>query len=370
MRIGIDASRATRTVRTGTENYSLYLIKAMLSVDTDNRYTLYTDRPPAPQLFGGVGVLDVRVLRARRLWTHSRLALELRRDPPDVLFVPAHVLPAFRPCPSVVTIHDLGYLRYPQAHSLLSRLYLRLGTLRSVRAAARVVAVSEATKADLVSRLRVDPAKVVVVPEACPPGFIPLADRRAGVSTARRYGVQSPYIVALGSIHPRKNLVRLVEAFAIARQRGRLPHHLALVGQPGFRGAEVAAAVARFKLRDVVTITGYVDSADLPVLLGGADALVFPSLYEGFGLPALEAMSCGVPVIAANASSLPEVVGDAGILVDPLNVEAITDGIVRLLSDQRLRAEYASRGLARASAFTWERAARDTIAVLEAAAST
>ena len=286
-----------------------------------------------------------------------------------MLFVPAHVLPAFRPCPSVVTVHDLGYLHYPQAHSLLSRLYLRLGTMMSVRAAARVVAVSEATKADLVAHLRVDPAKVVVVPEACPPGFVPLSDHRAGVATARRYGIPSPYVVALGSIHPRKNLVRLVEAFAIARQRGRLTHHLALVGQMGYRGEAVAAAVARFKLRDAVTITGYVDSTDLPTLLGGADALAFPSLYEGFGLPALEAMSCGVPVVAANASSLPEVVGDAGILVDPLNVEAIADGLVRLLTDPRLRADYAARGLARARAFSWERAARETISVLEGAAS-
>ncbi len=367
MIIGIDASRATRGRRTGTENYSLAITRALLRQGRDHTFRLYCNQAPPPGLFGSEADACVRVLPSPYLWTHGRLAWELRRHPPQILFVPAHVVPVYRPCPAVVTVHDLGFLRFPAAHPPLSRLYLRWGTLFSVRVARRVIAVSEATKADLVTLLQVPAAKIDVVPEACPPGFRPLGDREAGLAVARRYGLSEPYILSIGSLHPRKNLVRLVEAFAIARRQAGLPHKLGLVGQPGWRSHEVEAAVARLGLAEVVVATGFVPEHELPLLLGAAQALAFPSLYEGFGLPALEAMASGVPVVAANTSSLPEVVGEAGLLVDPLRVDELAAALVRLLTDDELRRECARRGLARARAFSWERAATETLAVLQTA---
>lgn len=368
MIVGVDASRALRPLRTGTENYSLHLIRALLATGSGESFRLYADRPLPATVLPAVPGAEVRVLHSRYLWTHLRLGVELVRSRPDVLFVPAHVLPIYRGCPSVVTIHDLGYLASPDAHPPLARLYLNLGTWFSARVATRVIAVSSATKNDLVARLHVPPEKIDVVPEAASPEYLPLADREAGFAVARRLGVQPPYVLALGSVHPRKNLRRLVEAFLRARREASLPQRLVIAGGLGYRANEVAECVRRQGGQEAVVMTGYVGQADLPLLLGAADALVFPSLYEGFGLPALEAMACAVPVLASNTTSLPEVVGDAGVLFDPFDVGAMAAAIAGVLANPALRAELAARGLARARLFTWERAAIETLAVLRRAA--
>ena len=368
MIIGIDASRATRVPRTGTENYSLHVTRALLALDDENAYRLYCNSAPPAGLFGAAKGATVRALPAPYLWTHGRLNWELRWNPPHVLFVPAHVVPVGCPCPAVVTVHDLGYLHYPQAHAWAARWYLRLGTWYSVRAARKVIAVSAATKADLMARLGVPAEKIVVVPESCPPEFAKPVDPEVGRAVARRYGLAEPYIVFVGTQHPRKNLVRLVEAFARARPRLRTPHRLALIGRPGWRAEEVRGAIRRLGLEQAVLQLGYVDEADLPPLLGAAAALAFPSLYEGFGLPVLEAMASGVPVIASSASSLPEVVGDAGLLVDPHDVDGMAEAMVRLLTDSQLHADLSRRGLERARSFSWERTGRATLRVLREAA--
>lgn len=369
MLIGVDASRATGGQRTGTENYSLHLIRALLRGDLSNSYVLYCNQPPALGTFSETPNGAVRSLPSRHLWTHLRLASEIARRPPDVLFVPAHVVPVVCRCPAVVTIHDLGYLAYPEAHSLAARLYLNLSTRHSVRVARRVIAVSQATKGDLTAKLGVPAGKIAVVPEACPPGYTPLADRRQGQAVAAKYGLGEPYLLAVGTLHTRKNLVRLLEAFALARRQQGLPHRLGLVGRPGWQAFAIEEAITRLGIGDAVVLTGYVPEEDLPLLIGAADALAFPSLYEGFGLPALEAMACRVPVVAANTTSLPEVVGDAGLLVDPCDVEDLACGLARVLTDRALHDELAERGRLRSGLFSWERAASKTLAVLLAAAS-
>ena len=369
MQIGIDASRAVGKLRTGTENYSLHLIAALLRGDSANRYVLYCNQQPAAGLFPLTTHTEIRTLPSRRLWTHLRLAWDVARRPPDVLFIPAHVVPAYCRCPAVVTIHDLGYLAHPEAHPLASRLYLSLSTRHSVRSARRVIAVSLATKDDLVAKLGVPQERIAVVHEACPPGYKPLADRRLGLAAAAKYGLTDPYVLSVGTLHPRKNVPRLLEAFALARRQQGLPHMLGLVGRIGWRAQAVGQTIAGLGLQDTVVVTGYVPEAELPLLLGAADALAFPSLYEGFGLPALEAMACGVPVVAANSTSLPEVVGDAGLLVNPLDVEDIARGLATVLTDRTLHADLAERGYLRAGEFSWEKAARETLAVLLDAAT-
>ncbi len=363
MLIGIDASRAARGKRTGTERYSFELIRHLVALDQKNRYRLYFDRPPFCEL--RIANCELRVMPFPRLWTHARLSWEMMHRPPDVLFVPAHVLPLVHPPRSVVTIHDLGYLHFPRAHRLLDRLYLDLSTRYNARAAAHIIADSQATKRDLVERYGVAPSKIAVIyPGYDGETFQPLRDREAIEAVKARYGIAGDYILFVGTIQPRKNLVRLMEAFSLLKRQAA-DLQLVIAGKKGWLYEAIFRRVRELGLEGRVVFTGYVAEEDLPALFSGARLFVFPSLYEGFGLPVLEAMACGVPVVCSNASSLPEVAGDAALLFDPLDVEGMAAAMERVLGDERLRAELVERGLKRARGFSWERCARQTLAVLE-----
>ena len=363
MLIGIDASRAARGKRTGTERYSFELIRHLVALDQKNRYRLYFDRPPFCEL--RIANCELRVMPFPRLWTHARLSWEMMHRPPDVLFVPAHVLPLVHPPRSVVTIHDLGYLYFPRAHRLLDRLYLDLSTRFNARAAAHIIADSQATKRDLVERYGVEPSKIsVIYPGYDEEAFQPLRDREAIEAVKTRYGIAGDYILFVGTIQPRKNLVRLMEAFSLLKRQAA-DLQLVIAGKKGWLYEAIFRRVRELGLEGRVVFTGYVAEEDLPALFSGARLFVFPSLYEGFGLPVLEAMACGTPVVCSNASSLPEVAGDAALLFDPLDVEGMAAAMERILSDKRLRAELIERGLKRARGFSWEKCARQTLAVLE-----
>jgi glycosyltransferase involved in cell wall biosynthesis len=298
------------------------------------------------------------------MWTHLRLSREMLRRPPGVLFVPSHVVPLWHPRRTVVTVHDLGYLEYPHAHTRSSRLYLHLSTLFSARSARRVIAISEATKRDLIRHYRVPPHKISVVYHGRDPIFAPVgyADHKAEV--AAKYGVREPYCLHVGTLQPRKNLSLLVEAWDLLRARMHQPPQLLLAGKRGWLYDSLFEMVRARGLGDLVRFADYVERDDLPALYSGALALTFPSLYEGFGLPPLEAMSCGTPVIASTATSLPEVVGTAGLLLDPHDPQPWAEAVQRLAHDPALQAELRRKGLQRASHFTWERSARETLQVL------
>lgn len=374
MLIGVDASRATTTHRTGTENYSLRLIRGLLQVGAEHRFRLYTQQPPPDGLFGGPRA-EVRAMSFPRLWTHVRLSAEMAVRPPDVLFVPAHVLPLVHPRRSVATVHDLGFLAYPAAHRPRDLRYLRWSTGWNARQAAAVIADSAATKADLVRAYGVAPDKVHVVhlggPDAAmQPG---LSVRDADRETLSRYGLAAvgaaPYLLYIGTLQPRKNLARTIGAFArIAGDPMLAGYRLVLAGKQGWLYEELLAQVQRLGLAGRVLFPGYVPDADLPALLRGARAFVFPSLYEGFGIPVLEAGAYGVPVITSTTSSLPEVAGDAALLVDPHDVDAIAEAMYRLVTDDALAAELARRGRENVKRFSWEKCARETLAVLESVA--
>lgn len=360
--IGIDASRIAVAERTGTERYSYELIAALARIDRRRRYTLYTNGLPAalPPLGPNFAL---RSLPLRRLWTHARLGPELARRPPDVLLVPSHVVPLLHPAESVVTIHDLGYLAFPEAHTARRRIELHLTTRWSLRAARRVIAISQATKDDLVRHYGADPARIRVVHHGLSAGFRPAEPERIAEAQAR-YGIDQPYLLYVGTIQPRKNLARLIEGFAAAGAGVGPRTLLVIAGRRGWLSAPIERRAAELGVEDRVRFVGYVPDDDLPALLSGALAFVFPSLYEGFGMPVLEAMACGAPVLASRSSALPEVAGDAALLVDPLDPAAIAAGLARLASDADLRADLRARGLARAAAFTWERCAAETLGVL------
>ncbi len=366
MHIGIDASRLAVTARTGTERYSYDLIAALARLDRVRRYTLYCNGlPPILPLLGPN--MALRSIPCPRLWTHARLSLEMRWHPPDVLFVPAHVLPLVHPPRSVVTIHDLGYLAFPAAHTAARRLELRLTTRWSARAAWRVIAISQATCRDLIQHCGVVPEKISVVYHGVTSQFQPVTCGSTIRAILTRYGIRAPYFLYVGTIQPRKNLLRLIEAFAQCC-RDWLGYtqcpQLVIAGKPGWLTSEIERRVAELDLTTLVRFPGYVADADLPALLSAALAFVFPSLYEGFGMPVLEAMACGTPVLTSTTSSLPEVAGDAALLVDPLNTAALAAALARLVTDAALRDELRRRGLARAAAFRWERCAAETLRVL------
>jgi glycosyltransferase involved in cell wall biosynthesis len=358
MRLAIDASRCTVPRPTGTERYALELIRALIQHNQQHDLILYFRDQPAPGLFPAAERVTQRVIPFRRAWTHARFAAALWAERPDVTFVPAHTLPFAFPGRAVVTLHDLGYQYFPAAHPLQQRLYLDLTTRYSAARAALVLADSQATADDLTRFYGTPANKVrVVYPGVEPPVVGDLTAVRA------RYRLPERYWLFIGTLQPRKNIARLVQAYQVwQRAHPADPTGLVLAGGQGwlYDPAWTEAAPG-------VTITGYIDEADKGALYAGARALVFPSLYEGFGFPVIEAMHCGTPVIASRTSSLPELVGEAGLLVDPLAVESIAGAMSRLNADPALADTLRQRGYQQAQRFTWARAGMELLAALEVA---
>ena len=370
MLIGIDASRAARAERTGTEAYSLHLIRALLSTAPQHHFRLYTDRALPREL--DAPNVELRVMPFPRLWTHVRLSTEMLLHPPDVLFVPAHVVPLIHPR-TVVTIHDLGYFHFPQAHPPLARLYLDLSTRWNARVAAHVIADSQATKDDLVRYYGTSLDKITVAYPGRDEDLRRVDDPSVTEAVKHRYNVTGDYLFYIGTLQPRKNLVRLVQAFANLRSLSdfRPPTsdlRLVIAGGKGWLSDDVFAEVKRLGLESQVLFPGRVAEEDKAALLSGAKAFVFPSLYEGFGLPVVEAMQCGTPVICSNTSSLPEVAGDAAVPIDPLDIDALAQAMARLLDDADLRRTLIERGYAQAKKFSWAACAARVLAVFESAA--
>jgi glycosyltransferase involved in cell wall biosynthesis len=357
--IGIDGSRLTVGERTGTETYTHQLLTAMAGLVPDEPIRIYLNaaRPPADLPPFGESVC----IPFPRLWTHVRLSWEMQRHPPAVLFVPAHVVPLRHP-PTVVTIHDLGYLHHPDAHPPATRRMLHWTTKWSAWAARRVIAISDATRRDLREYYRVPNARISVIPHGVDPRLRP-ADPSTVQELRSRLRLPDRYILFVGTVQPRKNLARLAAALSLV-QRAGFPHWLVVAGKRGWLADVVEEQIHASGMSHRVVQLGYVAANDLPALYSGADAFCFPSLYEGFGLPVLEAMACGTPVVAADRAALPEVVGNAALLVDPYRPADIAASLGRVLSDESLRRELIERGHARASQFTWQRTAHETLALL------
>ena len=364
-RIAIDASRATSSQPTGTEYYARRLIQTLIEAN-DRRpepyqFTLYFRDKPSADLFDTSANVKQVVMPFPRLWTHFRLAAELWRARPDITFVPAHTLPILFPGKGIVTVHDLGYKRFPAAHPPAQRAYLDATTRYSQWRASLVLADSRATAEDLSRFYGTARDKIRVVY----PGIDAenLRARPDQIETARvKYSLPKRYFLSIGTLQPRKNIERLVQAFDLWRnQNDDEETALVLAGRKGWLFDPNWAQDA-----PQVLLPGYIDEADKPGLLGGALALVFPSLYEGFGFPALEAMLCGSPVIASNTSSLPELVADAGLLVDPLDVSAIAAAMRRCSEDEALRQELIRRGRRQATRFTWAAAAERVLDAFDA----
>jgi glycosyltransferase involved in cell wall biosynthesis len=362
MRIGIDA-RIVHYVRGGIPNYVLRLIEALAELDADTDYYVLHSRKDATPPIPGPNFHPVAC------WTppHNRLerwalGAEIARLGLDLLHTTDFVPPALGYRRSVITVHDLTFLHYPQFLTAESRRYYNQQISWAVRRADHILADSYATKSDLGSMLDVDPEKVTVVHLAADPAFRPLTDGQV-VPIAARYGLQPGYLLCVGTLEPRKNLPGLFLAYRQLLDDKTTTSPLVLVGSKGWLYDEIFERVEELHLGEQVRFLHNVPDADLPGMYNASSVLVTPSFYEGFGLPALEAMASGTPVVVADRSSLPEVVGEAGLLVAPTDPGDIAQALARVLTDESLQARMCEMGLAQAARFTWERAARETLAV-------
>ncbi len=364
MRIGINGLLLTGQQgyrQTGISRYIERLVAALPEAMPDAEFLVYTGRDVAlpPSVDGRRCPMPTTNPALRIGWEMAALPILTRRDRLSLFHGAVNALPMGLGCPAIVTIHDLALFRWPEQVTARRFHYLSRAIRSAVRSADRVLAVSEATKSDIVELLDVDPEKISVTPlgvdgRFTPPGGEQLAEFR------ENSGNSQPYLLSVGTLEPRKNLPRLLEAFA--ELKNEIPHRLVLVGPEGWRTGAMQEALIRLDLGDRVHFTGFVPDEQLPLWYAGSDAVVVPSIYEGFGLPVVEAMACGAVVVTSNVSSLPEVAGGAAVLVDPGSSESIAEGIRRVISDSSLQSDLRAKGLLRAREFTWQRTAEATVA--------
>lgn len=361
MRIGIDVSKALGRPD-GIASCTKGLVEGLMALDRENAYRLFPLLEPAtPEGFA----------RAFPAAPPNFTFSTARRPAPgevEVFHATAYGVPEGCDAALVFTLYDLSFLSHPHCHTLDNRLHCLTGLARALAAGATLLAVSAATRREAGRLLAVPEARVPIVHPAAGERFRP-QEPGAVDRVLSRHGLSLPYVLTVGVLEPRKNLRGLLEAWSLLPAELRSSHRLAAAGPAGWLADDPRLLARELGIAEGVRFLGEVPAEDLPALYAGAEVFAYPSLAEGFGLPALEAMACGAPVVASALSSLPEVVGEAGVLVDPASAASIRDGLAGLLTDPARRRELARAGIARAAGFTWERAARETLAVYRAAAS-
>jgi glycosyltransferase involved in cell wall biosynthesis len=366
MHIGIDA-HAIGAQQGGNETYIRNLIAALAELDGEHRYTLFfADAPAAREWQGRYRNFAVRLLPPPTpiVRVPVALAFELRRRPVDVLHV-QYTAPPFCPAPVITTIHDLAFEHLPETFTRRGQMQLRLTVRRTARRAARVITVSEYSRQDIIRTYRLAPEKVLVTYCGLEARFTPHPETSGeAAAVRRRFGIERDFLLAVGSLQPRKNLARLVRAYARLRaERADFTPQLVITGRRLWLSGETFAEIERACLKNDVIVTGYAADEELPALYRAATALIYPSLFEGFGLPPLEAMACGTPVVTSSTSCFPEILGDAAVMVDPYDEAALARAMLAVIGDEDLRARLRAAGRARAQRFTWRAAAEKTLAL-------
>jgi glycosyltransferase involved in cell wall biosynthesis len=367
VRVAIDA-HVVGERESGNETYVVNLLRALANDPAGDTYQVLT---PHPDRLRAILALPPSATivpvwpAASVLRVPVGIPAAVRQYKSEVLHV-TYVAPPAVGCPTVVSVHDLSYLAYPRSVSPRTRVMLSLLVPRSVRRAARVIAISAFTRQDLVTRYGIAEEKISVIHLAAGPAFHVLEDAR---KQRLPEGVTEPFVLAVGNLEPRKNLARLVEAFGALAAEPAVSAKLVLVGKAKGQAPALARLVEQYGLRDRVVFTGYLEEDELVLLYNRAALFVYPSLYEGFGLPPLEAMACGCPVVASNVTAMPEVLGDAALLVDPLSAPALARAIKAVLSQETRARALRARGLRQAARYSWTKTAEQTRAVYRGAVS-
>ncbi len=371
MRIAIDAHSVGAGLA-GNESYATNLIEALAEIDQVNDYTLYVTKRQAVERFSNRWqnfVVRQTVPHTPLIRIPLSLSKELRQHPVDVLHV-QFTAPPFAPCRVVCTIHDLAFEHLPETFKRRSWMQLRVTVRQTAKKAARIITLSEYSRQDIAETYGIPAEQITVTHGAAPAHFEPVTSEKELRSVRQTYGIEGEYLLTVGSIQPRKNLTRLIAAYSrlrTKRAKRKLPK-LVLVGKRAWLYSETLKAIEDFGVSDSVILTGYVPEADLPALYSGALCFIYPSYFEGFGLPPLEAMKCGVAVIVGNRTSLPEVVGSAAVLIDPFDIDALAFAIEKLIDDSDFRSKLRVQGLARSKKFSWHSTAQQTLEVYKQAA--
>lgn len=371
MRIAIDVT-PTIGQKAGIGLYIHNLIKNLARTDKENEYLLYAYFwksfkakkknlfvPDQPNFRLGVKRIPNRMINA--LFNYLHLPVNFFLPPTDIVHCTCYLTPVSKKSKSVVTIHDLTPLLFPELHAEYTKKVMFRGLLHSVRKVNKIIAISESTKKDVMRLFHVPEGKIEVIYEAADEIYHPIEDSGILTQIRSKYKIPNKFILFVGVLEPRKNIARLIQAFSILKKK--FEYKLVIVGGSGWFYDEIFEQVRRLHLEGEIIFTGYVPREDLQALYNAAELFIYPSLYEGFGLPPLEALACGTPVITSNVSSLPEVVGDAALLVDPYNIEEMTQAMYRVLTDRNLRYSMIDKGLRQAKKFSWKRTAQETLQV-------
>lgn len=364
MKIGIDGSRAFLQQRTGIEEYSYQVIKNLRDKFPGDEVILYVRKNqeidfPLPENW------KIKVIGWSRFWTQGGLSWEMFRRPADALFVPAHTVPFLHPKKTIVTIHGLEYEIMPQAYSYWERVYMRFSIKNSCRWAKEIISVSRNTKQDLMALYGVSSDKIRVIYE----GYnaeekvqSPKSKIQTKESGFQKY---KPYLLFVGRLEERKNIVGIVETFEILKREYDIPHKLVLAGRSGYKYGNIEDKINNSDFKKDIYVLGFVPDGEKFNLIKEADVFMFPTFYEGFGIPILEAQSAGVPVVTSNISSMPEVAGEAAILVDPNEPVYIAERTYPLISDVALRDDIIKKGYTNAARFSWEECAKSLANVIK-----
>ncbi|MEK7203066.1 MAG: glycosyltransferase family 1 protein [Patescibacteria group bacterium] len=421
MIIGIDASRANRQYKSGTEWYSYYLIRELAKIDAKNQYILYTDKP----LINGLADLSLNQKEFKNIkikinkngwqeitspfnnfrgkiikqflpffWTLFSLSLEMLFHPSDILFIPAHTLPIIHPRKSAVTVHDVGFIRDHQLYcnkkigptgliSYLLNWLVKIITLGKYGAnifdyhiwstkfilkhTKKIITISNFSKNEIKEFFSVDPEKIKVIYHGYNSDlFQPIADSEKINQVLNKYRVKQPYIFYVGRLEKKKNIPTLVEAYAIMREKYKdIKHKLVLIGRAGYGFDEVNYIIQKFNINNEVILTGWLAEEDMPFIYHGATAFIFPSFYEGFGIPLLQAMACKTPIVASRIPATVEVVEDSALFFDPFNKEEMAEAMAKIIIDNNLRDNLIFKGQKRIKNFSRKKSAQETLAVLE-----
>ncbi len=371
MLIGIESTRANKPAKTGVEWYAWHLIQELKRQSTTdgNSWVLYSNKV----LTGGLEILPENWYEIRAKWplafgwTQLRLSYELYRRPVDVLWMPGSTLPRVSPKQTVVTMHDIGFHRLPKLYKGRQVRVHEHAMKEIKKRAARIITVSQFSAREMVEAYGIDPKKIAITPLGVEHNvYRPIADGDLVDQRVRRYEIPHPYFLCVGRLEAKKNIVTLIRAFNEFKVRRGMgdPMHLVLVGIPGFGYDDIKRAINASTVKSDILELGYVPEGDMPYLMNGAEALIHPSLYEGFGLPPVQAMASGCPVISSNAASLPEVIGDAGLFFSPNEMEELVTCMNRLVSEPGLKHDLREKGIAQAAKYTWQRTAELTMPVL------
>ncbi len=366
MKIALVGYEANIKNRVGSNQYAFELMKAIYQLDRKNQYLIYLPNSPLPDLPKERDGWHYKVVGPKKLWNLLGLPLALwqQKPKPDVIFNPGHYSPIFLPAPLVVTIMDLGYLRFPQHFPKLTYGKLKFWTGWSIRRAVHLLTISQTTKNDIMNYYKIDSKKITVTYPGYDEKIFKLPINKLQIEkTKEKYGIKGDYILFLSTLKPSKNVEGLIQAFKSITQGVRCKGlRLVVSGKKGWMFEKIFERVKELDLEDKVLFTDFVEEKDVPALMAGAKVFVLPSFWEGFGIPVLEAMAMGTPVVVSKMGSLPEIVGDAGVVIDPYSPESIAQGIEEAL---RRKEELTKKGLKQICQFNWLNCAQKTLEVLK-----